>query len=79
MTHLVQIEMSLILVLVEITNWCVVQVIWTIKGLEACTSPVSLWLRHADMSMLYSYLKNVQIISKECRVVWKLEESRMII
>jgi hypothetical protein len=48
MTHLVQVEMSLILVLVEMTNWRVVQVLRTVEGLEASTCPVSLWLRHAD-------------------------------
>jgi hypothetical protein len=49
--------MSFILVLVEITNWRVIQVLRAIEGsLEASMSPVSLWLRHADMSMLYSYV-----------------------
>jgi hypothetical protein len=49
MTHLVQVKASLILDLVELTNWYVVQVLRCIEGLEASTNRVSLWLRHACM------------------------------
>jgi hypothetical protein len=67
---LVQVELSLTLVLVEITNWHVVQVLRTIEGLEASTSPVSLLLRHADMSMLYlSVCTYVVVENWSCLVV----------
>jgi hypothetical protein len=72
-----QVELWLILVLVEITNWRVVQVLRTIEGLEANTSPISLWLRHADMSMLYLYVYTYVVVENwSCLVVcmvWWLE------
>jgi hypothetical protein len=62
--------MSLILVLFEITNWRMVQVLRTIEGLEACTSPVYLWLRHADMSVLYWYVYTYVVVENwRCLVV----------
>jgi hypothetical protein len=54
--------MSLILVLVEVTSWHLVQVLRTVDCLEACTSPVSLWLRYADMSMLCLYVYTYVVV-----------------